>query len=90
MTDIEDLQKQIAAAQTKAGMDPQPVVEPEKPESRQGASAGITLVAAVMVCAFLGTAVDSWFDSKPWGLIIFLLLGIASGFYTVYKASKGS
>lgn len=90
MTDLEDLQKQIKAAQTEAGMDPAPVVEPAKPESREGASIGMIMVASVMLCAFFGVTVDEWFGTKPFGLIIFLLLGIASGFYTVYKASKGS
>lgn len=83
----EELQKRIDQAQE--GEKLPPAAEPSSPQDRRQAGAGITLAVSIMVCAGLGVGVDHYFDSKPIALIIFLLLGIATGFYSVYKASKG-
>ncbi len=60
----------------------------DKGESRKGADAGITLVVSIVLCAWVGKSIDTYFSTSPLWLIIFLLLGIATGFYTVYKATK--
>ncbi len=50
-------------------------------------SIAIELVAGVLVGGFVGYYVDHFLNSSPWGLLIFLLFGAASGFYNVYKSS---
>ena len=43
------------------------------------------LAAAIMVGGFIGWSLDKWLGSSPWGLLIFLMLGIVAGFWNVYK-----
>ena len=45
------------------------------------------LVAAVLVGAFLGWALDKWLGSSPWGMFVFLLLGFAAGVMNVMRAA---
>lgn len=48
-------------------------------------SIGMQLVAATFVGLAAGYFLDEWLGTKPWLLIIFLLLGIATGFRDVYR-----
>ncbi|UOE93948.1 MULTISPECIES: AtpZ/AtpI family protein [Bacillaceae] len=43
------------------------------------------IVGGVLAGVFIGNWIDERFATKPLFLIIFLLLGIGSGFYGVYK-----
>jgi ATP synthase protein I len=45
------------------------------------------LVAGVLVGAGLGWLLDRWLGTKPWGLIVFLLLGFAAGVLNVMRAA---
>ena len=49
-------------------------------------------VAGVVVGGFIGWQIDSWFQTAPFGLIVFLMIGTAAGFWNVYKiaANLGS
>ena len=49
---------------------------------------GTDLVAAVVVGTIIGFILDSWFDTKPWLIIIFFFLGSAAGILNVIKAAK--
>lgn len=44
-------------------------------------------VAGVIAGGILGWIVDHVFGTKPWGLIVLLLLGCVAGFYNVLRAS---
>lgn len=46
---------------------------------------GVEFVSGIFVGVLLGYAVDSNFKTKPWGLIGFILLGAAAGFWNIYK-----
>ena len=48
---------------------------------------GTELVAAVAVGTIIGFILDSWFDTKPWLMIIFFFLGAAAGMLNVIKAA---
>ena len=54
-------------------------------------SAGLTVlsefVGAVIVGAGIGWLVDYWTGAKPWGLVVFLGLGAAAGFWNVYRVA---
>ena len=41
------------------------------------------MVAAVLVGTIIGYILDSWFDSKPWLIIIFFFAGVAAGITNV-------
>jgi len=49
---------------------------------------GTELVAAVAVGTIIGFILDSWFDTKPWLIIIFFFLGAAAGILNVIKAAN--
>ena len=49
---------------------------------------GTELVAAVMVGTIIGFILDSWFDTKPWLIIIFFFLGTAAGILNVIKTAN--
>ena len=47
---------------------------------------GTELVAAVAVGTIIGFILDSWFDTKPWLIIIFFFLGAGAGMLNVIRA----
>jgi ATP synthase protein I len=50
---------------------------------------GLELVVAVFVGFALGWATDRWLGTRPWGLLVFLFLGIGAGMSNVYRVVKG-
>ena len=55
----------------------------------KGWRVSIELLAAVAVGGFVGWAVDKGLGTRPWGMIIFFVLGIAAGMWNVYRAVTG-
>ena len=49
---------------------------------------GTELVAAVAVGTIIGFILDSWFDTKPWLIIIFFFLGAAAGMLNVIRTAR--
>ena len=49
---------------------------------------GTELVAAVAVGTIIGFILDSWFDTKPWLIIIFFFLGAAAGMLNVIRTAS--
>ena len=49
---------------------------------------GSELVAAVAVGTIIGFILDSWFDTKPWLIIIFFFLGTAAGILNVIRTAN--
>jgi len=49
---------------------------------------GTELVAAVVVGSIIGFILDSWFDTKPWLLLIFFFLGAAAGMLNVIRTAN--
>jgi ATP synthase protein I len=47
-------------------------------------SVGISLVAATFIGLAMGYYLDKWLGTSPWLTLIFLLIGIVSGFRNVY------
>ena len=48
-------------------------------------SLGFEIVAPIVLFMFAGYMVDGWVDSQPWFLLIGALLGIAVGFYNLFR-----
>ena len=46
------------------------------------------LVAHVAVGTIIGFILDSWFDTKPWLIIIFFFLGSIAGILNVIKTAQ--
>ncbi len=49
---------------------------------------GTELVAAVAVGTIIGFILDSWFDTKPWLIVIFFFLGAVAGMLNVIRAAN--
>ena len=47
---------------------------------------GLDLVSTIVVAVLIGLGIDKIFSTHPIFFIIFLLLGIISGFYSVIKS----
>jgi len=65
--------------------------KPEPPRFRKLAelsSLGLMLPSSIAVGLFLGYVLDRWLGTHPWLLMIFTLLGVASGFLSLLKGLK--
>lgn len=61
---------------------------PQKPKYRKIAelsSLGLMLPSSIAIGLFLGYYLDKYLGTHPWLLIIFLLLGIASGLISLIR-----
>lgn len=57
-------------------------------ESR-GWAIGVEFVGVVLVSAFIGWAVDNWsgLGTRPWAMIVLLVLGFCAGVYRAMQTS---
>ena len=88
MTESEDFKTRLKIAKSKI----------KKPLDNEGLKRGsfmgsafklgTELVAAVVVGTIIGSILDSWFDTKPWLIIIFFFLGTAAGILNVIRAAN--
>ena len=46
------------------------------------------LVSAVVVGTIIGFILDTWFDTKPWLIIVFFFLGAAAGMLNVIRTAN--
>ena len=66
--------------------------QPKKPENRINAGFGFKIsteiVAALVVGVSIGLIVDNYFDTQPFGLIFFFIIGAFAGFLNVYRVIR--
>ena len=65
-----------------------PNKQPSKTNYRKIAaisSLGLMLPSSIAVGLFFGYYLDKFFGTDPWLLLVFLLLGIFSGFYSLIR-----
>jgi len=88
MTIPEDFKTRLKIAKSKIKKQVQS--DNEKRGSFMGSAfkLGTVLVAAVAVGTIFGFILDSWFDTKPWLIIIFFFLGAAAGMLNVIRTAN--
>jgi len=88
MKKSDDLKTRLKIA--KAKIDKKPLnIDNNKPSSLGMAlKLSTEMVAAVLVGTIIGYILDSWFDSKPWLIIIFFFVGAAAGITNVIRSAK--
>ena len=88
MTIPEDFKTRLKIAKSK--IQKQIQSDNEKKGSFLGSAfkLGTELVAAVAVGTIIGFILDSWFDTKPWLIIIFFFLGAAAGMLNVIRTAN--
>lgn len=85
-TRLDQLDERIETARTGA--------RPDEPDTRAGSIGkafrmATDLVAAVVVGAFIGWALDQWIGwEKPWMLILFFMLGFAAGMRNLLRTAQ--
>lgn len=85
---IDDLDRRIANAraveEARVGSVP---AQPAKGYS-QGSRVLMELVGAPLGGGVLGWALDRWFNTSPWCLLVFLALAIVVAFRNIFRISK--
>ena len=83
-----DFDDRLRKALAQQGLDP----DPEK--GKGGLPAGVwglglrigaELVSALIVGTVIGMALDRWFGTSPWLLLVFFLVGGAAGVLNLYR-----
>ena len=88
MTIPKDFKTRLEIAKSK--INKQALSDSEKRGSFMGNAfkLGTELVAAVAVGTIIGFILDTWFDTKPWLIIIFFFLGSAAGMLNVIRTAN--
>ena len=88
MNTPNDFKTRLKIAKTK--IEKNDISDSEKRGSFMGNAfkLGTELVAAVAVGTIIGFILDSWFDTKPWLIIIFFFLGAVAGMLNVIRAAN--
>ena len=88
MTIPEEFKTRLKIAKSKIKKQVQS--DSEKKGSFMGSACklGTELVAAVAVGTIIGFILDSWFDTKPWLIIIFFFFGTAAGILNVIRTAN--
>lgn len=90
MTDLDDLSKKIDAAKKHREKSPENMVSANNSTGDEGMSfgmrVGVELFAGVLVGALIGYFLDRAFNTLPLFLVIFVLIGAAAGFWSIYKS----
>ena len=85
-----DLGARIARAQARRPA--QAAAEQRRQSDMSGLSRGFRLAsefaAAIIVGAGLGYLIDMVLPTRPWGMVVLLLLGFAAGVLNVVRATK--
>lgn len=96
--DDAELKARLAALSRKlaeAGQAPEKPADEQSPEGStgramsQGMRALGEFVGAIAVSAAIGWQLDTWLNTAPALLLIFLALGTVAGFWNIYRMSAG-
>lgn len=84
---LDNLEQRLedARADYKAEYEPDPA---QVKSMSDGARAGVELVGAVLGGGLIGWGLDSFFGTSPICFLIFIILGVITGFYNVYKITN--
>ena len=88
MTISEDFKTRLKIAKSKIKKQVQSNDEKRGSFLGNAFKLGTELVAAVAVGTIIGFILDSWFDTKPWLIIIFFFLGAAAGMLNVIRTAN--
>ena len=88
MSDFKNLKTRLKIAKSK--LDSRSLDNVDRKGSFMGTAfkLGTELVAAVLVGTIIGFILDSWFDTKPWLIIIFFFIGSIAGMLNVIRSAK--
>lgn len=82
--ELESLEARLAAA--KARNAPADPVRLAGGAMGQGFRFAVEIVVTTVVGTAIGLQLDRWLGSKPWLMLLFMLLGLAAGFLSLFRA----
>jgi len=88
MTVPEDFKTRLKIAKSRVKKQVQSDIEKKGSFMGSAFKLGTELVAAVAVGTIIGFILDSWFDTKPWLIIIFFFLGAIAGMLNVIRTAN--
>ena len=83
--DLASIEARLAEAKRRAEPPPTPM-QVAGSAFGQGTRLALELVSGVLVGAGLGYVIDRMAGTKPWGMILFFLLGLTAGFMNLIRA----
>ena len=83
-----DLKTRLKIAKSKYKNKNQSNKDNEKSSFGKAFQLSTELVSAVLVATIIGFILDNWFDTKPWLIIIFFFIGVATGIINVVRSAK--
>ena len=90
--DLENLDQRLRQAR---GKEPKPAsgggAEKQSPGKALGLAfrVGFELVSARAIGLAIGWLLDAWLGTRPWLMLVFILLGGAAGILNVYRMARG-
>ena len=84
----EDFKTRLKSAKNRAKSKYLENKEPKTSGMGHAFKMSTELVAAVAVGTIIGFILDTWFDTKPWLIIIFFFVGVVAGITNVIRSAK--
>ncbi len=90
--DLDDLGARLNQAR-KEPIDPTRIEKDNNNEKGNALSlafrVGVELISAVAIGTAIGWGLDKWLDTRPWLMLVFIILGGAAGVMNVYRMASG-
>lgn len=89
--ELEALDARLRHARGEDDAKPGAGAAPMAPKSALGLAfrVGVELVSALAIGVGIGWLLDSWLGTRPWLMLVFILLGGAAGILNVYRTARG-
>ncbi|MFQ5764026.1 MAG: AtpZ/AtpI family protein [Rhodospirillales bacterium] len=89
--ELEALDARLRRARGETAAEPGAGALQGSPKSALGLAfrVGVELVSALAIGVGVGWLLDSWLGTRPWLMLVFILLGGAAGILNVYRTARG-
>ena len=84
----DDLKTRLKIAKSKFNKKNTNDQDDEKSSFGKAFQLSTELVSAVLVATIIGFILDNWFGTKPWLIIVFFFIGVATGIINVIRSAK--
>jgi ATP synthase protein I len=87
---LTKLESELKEARAEYDRDYNPKAKGDEKSVSDGARAGVELVGAVIAGALIGWLIDYYAGTSPAFFLVFIILGVITGFYNIYKITMGT
>ncbi|MGH6990999.1 MAG: AtpZ/AtpI family protein [Stellaceae bacterium] len=85
-------EERLRRARERSGLEPPPVQKGGPNWANRPLALGFTvateMVAAMVVAVAIGWSLDRWLGTRPWLLLLFVVLGVVAGTMNVWRLVK--